>query len=228
MRPGVAALALVALSGAAHVTSAQSPSDKSGATTASTCRVDSTADWFRKQRAWFDDSGHRWSNDTLRAMLLEAAGLDGVARGPLAMGWLIAGRDSMIGPRDSAMIEQLKRAGRGNWPVKNVVGAAGAHAAYLLALRDSSLSRRALHPFMEAGPEESPPPDVATLEDRNRLLAGRKQIYGTHFRLDSAGMVVLLPMEDSTHADLRRAGALLPPFKASACLARAARHRSTP
>jgi hypothetical protein len=73
--------------------------------------------------------------------------------------------------------------------------------------------------MMEAGPVESPAPDVATLEDRLRLLAGRKQIYGTQFRRGPEGKVQLAPMEDSTHADLRREGAALPPFKLGMCMA---------
>ena len=105
------------------------------------------------------------------------------------------------------------------WPGKSVVGAAGAHAVYLLALRDTGFARAALHRMMEAGPAESPAPDVATLEDRLRLVWGRKQIYGTQFRIVS-GAAVLAPMEDSAHADLRREDAGLPPLAVGLCLAR--------
>jgi hypothetical protein len=51
-----------------------------------------------------------------------------------------------------------------------------------------------------------------------RLQSGRKQIYGTQFRIDG-GRLVLAPMEDSAHVDLRREDAGLPAFKTSACLA---------
>jgi hypothetical protein len=77
---------------------------------------------------------------------------------------------------------------------------------------------------MKAGPEESPAADVTMLEDRVRLLAGRKQLYGTQFRRTDAGRV-LAPMEDSAHVDLRREDAGLPPFTLSACLARASLQR---
>ena len=53
-----------------------------------------------------------------------------------------------------------------------------------------------------------------------RLIWGRKQIYGTQFKLGANGAVVLAPMEDSTHADLRREDAGLPPFAVGLCLAK--------
>jgi hypothetical protein len=84
---------------------------------------------------------------------------------------------------------------------------------------DTTLAKTALHRMMEAGPAESPAADVATLEDRLRLVAGRKQIYGTQFRRGADGKVELAPMEDSAHADLRREGAALPPFKLGLCMA---------
>jgi hypothetical protein len=73
--------------------------------------------------------------------------------------------------------------------------------------------------MMEAGPAESPAADVATLEDRLRIVSGRKQIYGTQFRRAPGEKVVLAPMEDSAHADLRREDASLPPFKLGLCMA---------
>jgi hypothetical protein len=73
---------------------------------------------------------------------------------------------------------------------------------------------------MEAGPAESPAVDVATLEDRLRIQTGRKQLYGTQFRVDDRGVIVLAPMEDSAHADLRREDAGLPPFALGLCLAK--------
>jgi hypothetical protein len=127
----------------------------------------------------------------------------------------------VLGSTAAVMSDELKKlaATRGStWPTKSVVGAAGTHAVYLLALTDTALGRAALHRMMEAGPAESPAVDVATFEDRMRLLSGRKQIYGTQFRLDDKGRVVLAPMEDSAHADLRREDAGLPPFKLGLCL----------
>jgi hypothetical protein len=90
---------------------------------------------------------------------------------------------------------------------------------YLLAQQDTSLFKAIPRP-MEAGPAESPAIDVAMWEDRFRLRAGRKQIYGTQVVVDEKGKVTLAPMEDSAHADLRREGAGLPPLKLGMCFAR--------
>jgi hypothetical protein len=126
---------------------------------------------------------------------------------------------------ESAAVTQLRTlaSARGSeWPTKSVVGAKGVRAVWLLAHIDTALTRSALKRMMEAGPEESNAADVATLEDRLRLQSGRKQIYGTQFRVGADGKLMLAPMEDSTHVDLRREDAGLPAFTTSACLAQKA------
>lgn len=190
-----------------------------------TCKWSKNDAWVRRQAEFFDESGQKWSNDSLRTALLQAAALTLPLSVPVQTGVQIEGRDRPLGSNADAMIAQLKSlaATRGSaWPTKSVVGAAGAHAAYLLAQRDTALSRAGLHRFMEAGPAESPAIDVAMWEDRLRVTSGRKQIYGTQFRVEN-GKIALAPMEDSAHADLRREGASLPPFGLGMCLAKAAR-----
>jgi hypothetical protein len=187
------------------------------------CKVDSGAAWFVKQREWFDDSRHSWSDDTLRTKLLRAAGLENVRQATAQMGWEIedGAAPAPLTPDENAIVTQLRTLAstRGAvWPTKSVAGALGTRAVWLLAHRDTALARAALKRMMEAGPEESNAADVATLEDRLRLQSGRKQIYGTQFRFGS-GKLMLAPMEDSAHVDLRREAAGLPAFKTSACLA---------
>jgi hypothetical protein len=189
------------------------------------CRVDTAAVWYRRQRAWLSEAKHDWTNDSLRAVLLKATGVDASAL-ELQIGVHVAGKDAppALTPDLSAAIAQLKRAARGApGPTRSAVGPAGARAFYMMALADSTFTNSAMHRMMEAGPEESFAPDVAALEDVTRLGAGRKQIYGTQFRVDDRGTVVLAPMEDSAHADLRRENAGFPPFAVSLCLARARR-----
>jgi hypothetical protein len=141
---------------------------------------------------------------------------------PVQLGVQIEGKEPPLGSGAAAMTVRLKAlaAQRGSeWPTRSVVGAAGVHAVYLLSQSDTGLARNVLHRMMEAGPVESPAADVATFEDHMRLVWGRKQIYGTQFRVGAGGKVELAPMEDSAHADLRREDAGLPPFHVGTCLA---------
>jgi hypothetical protein len=189
---------------------------------AQACKYSMNDAWVKRQAEYFDDAKGGWSNDTLRTALLSAAGLTAPLKVPVQLGVAIQGRDKPLGPNAGPVTAELVKlaAVRGSaWPTKSVVGAAGTHAVYLLAQQDTSLFK-AIHRPMEAGPAESPAIDVAMWEDRFRLRAGRKQIYGTQFVVDEKGKVTLAPMEDSAHADLRREGAGLPPLKLGMCFAR--------
>ena len=189
------------------------------------CRVPATAPWIVKQSEWFTEPKRDWTDDTLRTALARAAGLKAPLNSPVQLGVEIQDHAMADNPDAAAMTQQLLTlaAARGStWPTKSVVGAAGVHAVWVLAHRDTALARAVLKRMMEAGPAESPAADVATMEDRMRLLWGRKQIYGTQFVADG-GRVRLAPMEDSTHADLRREDAGLPPLKTGICLANAAK-----
>lgn len=191
---------------------------------AQACKIDSNADWVKRQAQWFDESKHDWKDDTLRTQLLAAAGLTAPLKMPAQIGVHVEARNPKLGATAGEMTQRLKAiaAARGSaWPGKLLVGPAGMHAVFLLAQQDSGLARVALHRLMEAGPDESLAADVATLEDQFRLAQqGRKQLDGTQFRMDANGKVVLAPMEDSAHADLRREDSGLPPFKLGLCLAR--------
>jgi hypothetical protein len=188
------------------------------------CKYSANDPWVKRQAEYFDDTKGGWTNDSLRTELLKAAGLTTPLRIPVQLGVQSQRRDAPLGPNADAVIAELRKlaATRGSaWPTKSLVGAAGTHAVFLIAQHDTVVFK-AIHRPMEAGPAESPAADVATWEDRARLKAGRKQIYGTQFLIDDKGKVVLAPMEDSTHADLRREGAGLPPFKLGLCLAKEA------
>lgn len=190
------------------------------------CRWSDGDPWVRRQSEFFNEAAGGWTNDSLRTALLSAANVRVPLAAPVQRGVQVEGREGQPSAAGRAMIAQLNllAAVRGSaWPTRSVVGAAGTHAVYVLAQYDTALMRSGLHRAMEAGPVESPAADVAAWEDRLRLLSGRKQIYGTQFRIDARGNVVLAPMEDSAHADLRREDAGLPPFKLGLCFARNAR-----
>jgi hypothetical protein len=54
------------------------------------------------------------------------------------------------------------------------------------------------------------------LEDKVRLQSGRKQLYGSQLRT-VGGNLVPAPIEDSTHVDVRRDAAGLPPLRQAMC-----------
>ena len=223
----VVLLAIPALVGAQANKTTRNPNQR--AKLAPDCTWRPADAWVKRQAEFFDDSKHDWTNDSLRTALLAAAGLTAPLKAPVNLGVQIEGQDQRLGATADAMVAQLKAlaAERGStWPTRSVVGAAGVHAVYLVSQRDTGLARAALHRMMEAGPAESPAVDVATFEDHMRLVWGRKQLYGTQFRVDDKGTVVLAPMEDSAHADLRREDAGLPPFRLGMCLAKSAAGKS--
>ena len=186
---------------------------------------DTTAEWYRSQRLTLVDSVGSWSDDTLRNALLQAAGLTEAQALKPQEGWQLTDRAAAPNPLADAMVAQLKTAvGRGSatpWPTREIVGLAGVRAIAFLVQRDSTLERSAMHRLMEAGPGTSLPADVAVLEDRVRLEAGRKQIYGTQMLSNPLGLPKLLPIEDSAHVDLRRDAAGLPPLRNALCAAAA-------
>jgi len=187
-------------------------------------KPDTTTEWYKQQRAWLDESKHDWSDDALRRKLLEAAGLDGSRPVPVQLGWSVLERRPI--PADRAMVAMLRgvlRQRGGTFPTRSVVGAAGARAVFLIVLGDSALEAATYRRMQEAGLGEGFEPDVAVLEDRVRVRAGRGQLYGTALR----GRDSLSParIEDSSHVDLRRDAAGMPPLAQSLCDAMRSRAR---
>ena len=173
---------------------------------------DTTADWFRRQRAWLSDAKHDWSDDALRSALVSAAAVD-VDR--LLSAQIGAEREGEIPLADTAILARLRTlAGThgSTWPTRGAVGAAGVRAVWLLAQHDTALQRTVLHRMMESGPDEALAADVAVLEDRVRLQSARKQLYGSQLRV-VGGKLVPAPIEDSSHVDMRRDAAGLPPLR---------------
>jgi hypothetical protein len=95
---------------------------------------------------------------------------------------------------------------RHGWPGKSLVGAQAADAAWLVvwhAVHDRPFQKHALSLMKEAGSGEVDPQDVALLEDRDRRLDRKKQIYGTEFRCVD-GEHQPYPIEDPDEVDERR------------------------
>jgi hypothetical protein len=181
---------------------------------------DTSAAWFREQRQWLSDTKRDWSDEQFRNSLVSAASLMAT---PLAPQTGVQREDDLTaGAADTAVLSRLRTlaATRGStWPTRSLVGAAGVRAVWLIAQRDTALERVVLHRMMESGPDEALPADVAVLEDRVRLLSGRKQLYGSQLRMVN-GKLVPAPIEDSAHVDMRRDAAGLPPLKQAMCTIR--------
>jgi hypothetical protein len=95
---------------------------------------------------------------------------------------------------------------RHGWPGKSLVGAQGADAAWLViwhAVHDRPFQKHALSLMKEAGADEVDRADIAFLEDRDRVLDRKKQIYGTEFRCVD-GEHQPYPIEDPDDVDERR------------------------
>jgi hypothetical protein len=192
---------------------------------------DTTGAWYRKQREWMNESGQKWSNDSLRALLVAAAermeaalpesGRVTVTGFTPVHGWSMADVVISSTPADSMAVAAVRSMGRGAQPAKSAIGAAGVRAVWLITQRDTALERGMIHRLMEAGPEEAMPSFVAIMEDRVRTRTGRPQLYGTLLH-SSGGTLAPLPIEDSAHVDLRREGAWLPPIAQAVCAARSA------
>ena len=182
-------------------------------------KPDTTAAWYRTQRESLNDSQRNWSNDTLRTMLLQMAGLDEARALVPQQGWQLPGAAPAMGDTSAPKLRALTRDRGSTWPTRDVVGAAGVRAVWVIVQRDTGLERSALRRMMEAGLGASVEADVAVLEDRIRLRSGRKQLYGTQLLARDGGAPRPLPIEDSSHVDLRRDAAGLPPLRSAVCAA---------
>jgi hypothetical protein len=175
------------------------------------------------------ESAHDWTDDTLRAALVDAARSLDMARSsgvPIEMGAVVP---VASGAGDTSGVVQMRArlrdmASKRTWPLRSMVGAAGVRAAWLIARGDSALSTAAMHRMMEAGPGEASEADVAVLEDALRIRNGRKQIYGSQLvRSTDGNGFVSAPTEDIAHVDMRREAAGLPPLRAAICAVSAQR-----
>lgn len=166
-------------------------------------------------------------NTGLAAELLAMASEDARVRGELAAdGSLSEGyqpRMRAVHERNArrleAMIEEC------GWPASELVGIEAAQAAWLVvqhAISRPGLMRRALRLLREpANAGAVSLSQIAMLDERIRVMEGRRQLYGTQFDWDVAGEMSPLPVDDAAQVDERRAAVGLPPLALSM-----AEHRS--
>jgi hypothetical protein len=103
---------------------------------------------------------------------------------------------------------------RYGWPTSTLVGRDGANAAWLLvqhADENRKFQRKCLDLMTQAPRDEVSQKDVAYLTDRVLLAEGKKQLYGTQFRMED-GKCKPKSLEDEANVDKRRAEVGLPPL----------------
>ncbi|MFC4056147.1 DUF6624 domain-containing protein [Actinomadura syzygii] len=102
------------------------------------------------------------------------------------------------------------------WPRADRVGAAAAHAAWLIAQHADAApaqQRRFLTLMRQAAADgQARPADLAYLEDRCRRNSGRPQLYGTQLATTDDGDLVPAPLEEPERVDDRRAAVGLSPL----------------
>lgn len=101
------------------------------------------------------------------------------------------------------------------WPTISKVGSHASDMAWLLvqhADHDREFQKMCLD-LLKAQPEDEVcPANIAYLENRVRVGAGRPQLYGTQFHTDEAGKFGPWPIEDPDNVDERRKAVGLQPL----------------
>ncbi|MGI9078683.1 MAG: DUF6624 domain-containing protein [Gemmatimonadaceae bacterium] len=181
--------------------------------------LDSTAAWARANRAWSQEAGQSWSNDSLRRVLLELRDQDQSARADFGsrIGDSVYARE--LTTTDSAlatkMAEILDRFGL---PTRSMVGAAGSDAAMLIVQHNWSLQERVLGLAESLPPGQISPQALAMLEDRVRVHQGKPQRFGTQFNSAADGIFRFAATSELPGLAARRAQAGLPPVAQDVCL----------
>lgn len=164
-------------------------------------------------------ASHSLQHPALRDELLAMAEADDRVRRELAAeGTLYHGynpRMESVHRRNAARLSAI--IDRVGWPGRTMVGADGAHAAWILAqhaIGDPALQRRVLQLLRQAAAQgEATVLEVAMLEDRIRVAEGRPQRYGTQYDWDEHGQMSPAPIDDPEHVDERRRAVGLSPLE---------------
>jgi hypothetical protein len=166
-------------------------------------------------------------NEALRHELLRRVRADQDARKALAA--LLHGPKvpdaKALAEKDPAAVKRMRQVDRENtermkevvarhgWPGKSLVGADGAHAAWLLVQHgdhDRPFQRRCLALLRKAVKEgEATGEQLAYLTDRVLIAEGKKQVYGTQLVV-VAGKFRPAAIEDEANVDRRRREVGLP------------------
>lgn len=102
------------------------------------------------------------------------------------------------------------------WPGRSLVGEGACQGAFLVLQHADLETQKKYLPLLREATEAGEVKSTALplLEDRVRILEGKKQIYGSQVSRHADGRVELWPIEDEARVDERRASVGLEPLAA--------------
>ena len=180
---------------------------------------DTAAAWARVSRAWSDETGLRWSNDSLRRVLLTMRDRDQAPRAEFGARF----RDTLYGRQlmtlDSTLAAELGVIiDRFGLPTRSMVGAAGSDAAMLIVQHSWPLQERVLALTKAMPPGQISPEKLGMLEDRVLVHQGKPQRFGTQVTAGPDGVFRFAPVSDTARLDAWRSTAGMPPLRVYVCL----------
>jgi len=181
--------------------------------------LDAAADWARISRAWSDERGLRWSNDSLRRVLLTLRDRDQAPRAEFGarVGDTLYGRKLMS--LDSALTAEMRVIlDRYGLPTRSMVGAAGSDAVMLVVQHSSSLQERVLSLAKALPSGQISPEKLAMLEDRVLVHGGKPQRFGTQFNIGPDGLFRFATVSETAGLDARRSAAGMPSVRQYVCM----------
>jgi hypothetical protein len=152
-------------------------------------------------------------DEELRAELVERADRDQAARKSFRPGHTMADWETLVAPVDRDNTARLREIiSRHGWPGRQLVGDAGAHAAWLLVQHAPSELQEQCLPLLEdaVARVDASPIDLAYLTDRVLMHRGEPQVHGTQY-LVKGGALELWTVRDPAGLDQRRAALGLEP-----------------
>jgi hypothetical protein len=180
---------------------------------------DSTAPWARVSRAFRDTPNSRWTNDSLRRVLLGMAERDQRERQDFGTRSTDSAYMKRLVASDSVLAANVERIlDRFGLPTRSMVGAEGARALMLIVQHNGRLQERVIALAKAAGHGEVPIGSLAMMEDRLLNSQGKPQVYGTNFPMKPDGQFALGPTIDWPNLDARRAAAGIPPMALYVCM----------
>lgn len=181
--------------------------------------LDTAAAWVRANRSWSNEVGVRWSNDSLRRVLLTLRDRDQAARaqfGARVSDTLYARQlmslDSTLAAEIAVILDRF------GLPTRSMVGPAGSDAAMLIVQHSWPLQEHVLALAQATPAGEISPEKLGMLEDRVLVHQGRAQRFGTQFILSPDGLFRFAPVSDTASLEARRSTAGMPPLRQYVCL----------